>query len=194
MDQHSGRQTRTLTSERIRYPRSAWLKYAYKSPILFYRLGLGWLIGRIFMVLTTLGRRSGQPRRTAIEFHTVAGRTYIFAAWAEADWYRNLLADPRVMVQTASGSMPARARRVTDDGELSSLFDMAARNPVIRAMARAGGWKLTREAFLAEKDRWILIAFEPTRDEVPPAQRADLAWLWLILTPVACLVTWLALR
>jgi deazaflavin-dependent oxidoreductase (nitroreductase family) len=185
---------RALTSEQIPYPRSALAKYAYKTPILLYRLGLGRLAGRLFMVLTSVGRMSGLPRRTAIEYHTVAGRTYVFAAWAEADWYRNLLANPRVMVQTASGSMPARARRVTDDEELSLLFGMAARNPVIRAMARAGGWKLTRETFLAERERWILIAFDPTTEAVPQGLRADLAWTWFILTPLACLVTWLVLR
>lgn len=56
-------------------------KWLCKSPILFYRLGLGFLVGQIFMLMTTIGRKSGQPRRTAIEFHEFTGRNYVFSSW-----------------------------------------------------------------------------------------------------------------
>jgi hypothetical protein len=65
--------------ERLPYP-AGLMKWLYKSPILFYRLGLGFLTGRIFMVMTTVGRKSGQPRRTAIEFHEFKSRNYVFSA------------------------------------------------------------------------------------------------------------------
>ena len=53
----------------IPYPDTPLMKHAYRFPVLLYRLGLGRLAGRLFMILTTTGRSSGLPRRTAIEFH-----------------------------------------------------------------------------------------------------------------------------
>lgn len=171
----------------LAYPKSHWVRRAYRLPILFYRLGLGWLIGRLFMVLTTTGRKSGQPRRTAIEFHTVGDRKYVFAAWSQADWYRNLQGDPQVRVQTWRGAEAARARRVTEDEELHRLFGFASRNPVIRWIARSAGLDLTLSTFLAEKERWILIAFDAAEEPAPPPLRADLVWIW----PALALSGWL---
>lgn len=59
--------------ETMPYPKGL-LKLLFKTPILLYRLGLGVLVGRLFMVMTTTGRKSGQPRRTAIEFHEFEGK------------------------------------------------------------------------------------------------------------------------
>lgn len=177
----------THTGEWLAYPRSPWLRQAYRLPILLHRLGLGGLTGRLFLILTTTGRMSSRPRRAAIEFHTVGDRRYVFAAWKQADWYRNLQADPRVRLQTAWGAQAALARRVTQNEELTRLFDFASRNPVIRWMARSAGRDLTLSTFLAEKERWILIAFDAADEPAPPPLRADLVWIW----PALALSGWL---
>lgn len=52
--------------ETMPYPKGL-LKLLFKSPILLYRLGLGLFVGRLFMVLTTIGRKSGKPRRTGCD-------------------------------------------------------------------------------------------------------------------------------
>jgi len=38
----------------------------FKLPLLLYRLRLGWLLGKRFMLLTHVGRRSGKVRRTIL--------------------------------------------------------------------------------------------------------------------------------
>jgi deazaflavin-dependent oxidoreductase (nitroreductase family) len=177
----------TRTGERLAYPRSAWLRQAYRLPILLHRLGLSGLTGRLFLILTTTGRKSGLPRRTAIEFHTVGDRKYVLAAWKQADWYRNLQADPRVRLQTAWGAQAALARRVTKNEELARWFRHASRNPVIRWMARSASSDLTLATFLAEKERWILIAFDAADEPAPPPLQADLVWIW----PALALSGWL---
>jgi len=55
------------------YP-SGIMKRLLKAPILFYRLGLGLVVGRLFMVMTTTGRKSGQPRRIAMFIFLVLPR------------------------------------------------------------------------------------------------------------------------
>lgn len=101
--------------ESMPYPSQPWLKGLFKSPIFLYRLGLGAVVGQLFMILTTTGCKTGRARRTAIEYHTVDGRAYVLAGWRRSDWLRNIAEDPRVTVQTAHGAHGAVARRVTGD-------------------------------------------------------------------------------
>lgn len=62
--------TQPLLPERLPYPSHSALRSLFRLPILLYRLGLEPLVGWGFMILTTTGRKSGLPRRTAIEYHT----------------------------------------------------------------------------------------------------------------------------
>ncbi|MGQ9910355.1 MAG: nitroreductase family deazaflavin-dependent oxidoreductase [Candidatus Flexifilum sp.] len=169
-------ETDRLITERIRYPSGGLIKWLYKTPILLYRLGLGGVIGRLFMIMTTTGRTSGLPRRTAIEYHQYNGRKYVMVGWEHSDWYRNLLADPRLTIQTADGVEHVRARRLVTDAEYHEAWDFAERSPFMRAVMKLTGAKLTREQFISQKDRFILLTFDPTEEPTPPPLPADLSW------------------
>jgi len=171
-----GQPTKALITEKLSYP-SGMMKNLYKSPILLYRLGLGRLVGRLFMILTTTGRRSGLPRRTAIEFHQHAGRKYVMAGWSQSDWYQNILADPLVTIQTAAGAESSRARRIISDEDFGAAWSVAETSPVLQGIIRLSGAKLTRESFIAQKDRFIILTFDPTDDPTPPPLEADLRWV-----------------
>ncbi|KUL47428.1 hypothetical protein ADL22_10210 [Streptomyces sp. NRRL F-4489] len=69
------------------------------------------------LLLTTRGRRSGLPRRTALAY-VRAGDAYVLTASnAGADrhpaWYLNLLATPDVTLQVGPAAFPATARPAT---------------------------------------------------------------------------------
>lgn len=87
------------------------MRQLYKLPILLYRLGFGPLVGKLFMILTTRGRKSGLPRHTPVEYRTYHGRKYVMVGWPKSDWYRNILADPLVTIQTAAGTESVKAAR-----------------------------------------------------------------------------------
>ena len=65
------------------------------------------------LLLTTRGRRSGRPRRTALIYGRDGERYVVVASNGGSDhhplWYRNLLADPAVTVQVGAERFPARA-------------------------------------------------------------------------------------
>jgi deazaflavin-dependent oxidoreductase (nitroreductase family) len=129
------------------------------------------------MIVTTAGRKSGEPRRTALGFNELHGRKYVFTLRGPVtDWYRNMLADPHVTIQTAGGSESVVARRVRGDEELGDTYEFLARIPVMRRWAAA-----SREALIAHKDDLILITFAPTAEQTPPPLRADLTWVWPVL-------------
>lgn len=176
------------------YPARPLHRAIYRLPILEWRLGLGPLIGRMILILSTTGRKSGLVRRTALQYHRCNGRVFVLNGYGDcADWYRNILADPHVTLQTATGVQPARGRRVTDKAELHAAYDCFAHSPALRATTRLLGVPMTREVFSANRDQFCLVVFEPTGEPTPPPLPADLAWIWLII-PVALMQRWLARR
>ncbi|MEU8381790.1 nitroreductase/quinone reductase family protein [Streptosporangium sp. NPDC048865] len=66
------------------------------------------------LLLTTRGRRTGEPRRTALVYGLDGDRHVLVASNRGADrhpaWYLNLLADPRVTVQVGTETFEALAR------------------------------------------------------------------------------------
>jgi uncharacterized protein len=167
--------------EKLPHP-SGWVKWLFKTPILFYWLGLGFIAGRIFMVMTTVGRKSGQPRRTAIEFHEFKRRKYIFSGWGtNTDWYRNIQANPHITIQTWRGAESVTAHRITSDLELATVFEFAMSNPTQKMVMKSIGFDMTLDQFLAQKERFTFVTFNPTDRPTPKPLQANLVWVWAVL-------------
>ena len=66
------------------------------------RVGGHWE-GRDLLLLTTTGRRSGRPHTTPVVYTRDGDRLLVYASKGGApshpDWYRNLVADPDVVVE-----------------------------------------------------------------------------------------------
>lgn len=178
------------------YPRSRILRFIHRAPILLWRLGLGPVVGRFFLLVTTRGRKSGLPRRTVVSSSEMGGRRYSPCPYGEqAEWYRNLVADPRVTIQTDQGARSAVAVRVSDDDELASFYRLrehADRADLGRLLDQFG---IAHDpaALLADKDRFYLVRFDPSGPSGLPPQRADLAWAWALLAAIL-LAGWRARR
>jgi deazaflavin-dependent oxidoreductase (nitroreductase family) len=175
--------SKSLTMQSL-YPRQTWAKFIAKAPLVLWRLGLGPITGRGFLVLTTTGRKSGLPRRTMVEYHRLNGKKYIASGFGkEAQWYKNIMADPRVTVQTSDGTERMRAVRVTDDDELIAIIEVFKRvdTPAgIEWYLRSYGVEPTHEDIVAKKDRLYFLRLAPTDEPTPPGLEVDLAWLWPI--------------
>lgn len=100
------------------------LRFFFRAPVWFYR---GWLADlfrwRCIMLLTTTGRRSGRPRTTGVSFMPVGDHIVAFAGWGvRADWYQNLLVNPRVTLQIGRRRLSATARPVEDPARREALM------------------------------------------------------------------------
>jgi deazaflavin-dependent oxidoreductase (nitroreductase family) len=78
--------------------------------------------------ITTLGRRTGRPRRIEIFFYRALGRTYLCsgAGGGATGWYANLLAHPEFTFHLKHGvraDLPARAEPVTDPAERAAVLE-----------------------------------------------------------------------
>jgi deazaflavin-dependent oxidoreductase (nitroreductase family) len=69
------------------------------------------------LLLTTTGRRSGQPRTTPLIYGRAGDRYLVVGSRGGApthpDWYENLVAQPEVHVQVMADRFKARARPAT---------------------------------------------------------------------------------
>ena len=101
-----------------------------RLPVGLWRVGLGPLAGRVWMVVTTTGRSSGLPRHTVVYPHVVGGRTYLWCPYGgRAQWYRNLVAHPVATVQSRRGTHVVRAVPLTDEAEAVGVASELHRFP-----------------------------------------------------------------
>ena len=82
-------------------------------------LGHDWKRGTSTLLLTTKGRRSGEPRTTPLIYGR-NGDDYLVVASKGGSpdppgWYLNLEADPEVELQVRAERFPARARTATPE-------------------------------------------------------------------------------
>jgi deazaflavin-dependent oxidoreductase (nitroreductase family) len=82
------------------------------------------------LILTTTGRRSGEPRRNALIYGQDGGDYILVASYggrpANPLWYENLLADSTVTIQVIDQVMTARATTVTDETDRAHLWSTMA--------------------------------------------------------------------
>ena len=100
-------------------PRATGLmRLLVRTPVLLYRLGLGGLIGKHTLLLTTIGRRTGLPRVVPLDYQQEGDTLYLIAEQgSRSPWYRNLVANPEVEAQVGSRKMRAVATPLTDPQE-----------------------------------------------------------------------------
>ncbi|HET7046212.1 MAG TPA: nitroreductase family deazaflavin-dependent oxidoreductase [Gaiellaceae bacterium] len=89
-----------------------------------------WKRGAKVLLLTTKGRKSGEPRTTPLIYEQ-AGDAYVIVASKggtpeHPGWYLNLVAEPQVELQVEDEVFPARARTATGE-EREQLWQLAAR-------------------------------------------------------------------
>lgn len=124
-----------------RTPKSI-LRLIHFPPRAAYALGLGPLIGRVILLLTTTGRRSGQPRVTPLQYEEVDDTIYICAARGlQADWFRNILANPNVQVQVKARRFHGVAEPITDCVRIADFLELRLRRHphMVGAMLRMEG-------------------------------------------------------
>jgi len=83
---------------------------------------------RLGLVLTTVGRKTGLPRKTPLQYEALDGVIYVGSARGEsADWYRNLVAQPAVVMQIGSDSFTARADPLRKPDEIVAFLRLRLR-------------------------------------------------------------------
>jgi deazaflavin-dependent oxidoreductase (nitroreductase family) len=89
--------------------------------------------GRDLLLLTTTGRKSGRKHTTPMVFTRDGDRLLVYASKAGApthpDWYLNLVADPRVVVEAGDERYDAIATPLEGDERERAFREQAERSP-----------------------------------------------------------------
>jgi deazaflavin-dependent oxidoreductase (nitroreductase family) len=107
-----------------------------------YAIGLGPLVGRLILLLTTTGRKSGLPRVTALQYEEADGAIYLGSSkGTHADWFKNLVANPNVTVRVKSRQFLGRAQPVTDVALIADYLELRLRHHprMVGAMLKSEG-------------------------------------------------------
>lgn len=116
-----------------RKPVSGLKKFFFRAPLFLYRIGLGGLLGKRFLLLNHIGRKSGKARQTVLEvvnYDETADTYYIASGFGKrSDWYRNILAHPQIDIQVGWRKMSVTAVPLTPEESGQAMVDYARRYP-----------------------------------------------------------------
>jgi len=142
------------------------MKHIQKLHRVLYAIGLGPIVGKIILLLTTTGRKTGLKRVTPLQYEEIDGKYYFGAVRGlKADWVRNIQANPQVEVRVKSLNFQGQAEVVTDPVRIADFIEVRLqRHPFMigMIMQRAHGLSKqpSREQLerLAEKEVLVIVA------------------------------------
>lgn len=174
--------SRTMTGA---VDQQAMMNRLMKFPLILYRMGLGPLMAKWIVVLSTRGRRTGLWRYIPVGYVRDGERFYVFSARGDqADWYRNLQQNRDAALHIGNWRFAARADFVSDLGELKAVTETLKKTfPAFEETARnMMGIDINTDEGVA---RLRMVRFTPTGYPPQDSFTPDLLWTWLIIVPVA---------
>ena len=138
------------------FPPTGWRRYIWRAPIWLYRLGLGPLLGKRFLLLEHRGRKTGLTRRAVVEVarYDPEQKTYYVASGfgTRANWYRNLRAHPEAVIQVGNRRYRVQAHFLDPEASADELVRYARTHPrAARELARLMGLVLED---LEDEEAW----------------------------------------
>jgi len=132
-------------------PPKGVMRLILRLPITLYRLRLGWLLGKRFVLLNHVGRKTGQLRQTVVEvvgYDAGAETYYIVSGWgAKSNWYQNLVTQPDITIQVGHHHLKSHARVLTTTDAVQVLLNYRQRHPVsARELSRIMGLNIADAA------------------------------------------------
>ena len=102
-----------------------WCIMRWMNPRLMGRFRSGEKPGEFILLLTTIGRKTGRAHVTPLQYEQLNGSFYVASARGrDADWYRNILANPEVTVEIAGKIFSAHAQTITDAEEIADFIEL----------------------------------------------------------------------
>ncbi len=145
------------------------MRLLFRLPIWLYRGHLGWIVGQRFLLLTHIGRKSGQKRQSVLEvfgYEQSSNIYYVFVGFGQrSDWLRNVEKTPQVTLKVGRRCLSAVASRASAEVAEERILIYARRYPIARkVLPRMIGYQLdgSEEDFREFARIGIVMAFQVT--------------------------------
>ena len=104
------------------YPPKGLMRLGFRLPVYLYRLKLGWLLGKRFVLINHVGRKTGMPRQAVVEVverdKSTGSVTVVAGYGQQTQWYQNLRAHPDTTIQNGADTFRVTSEFFTpEDGE-----------------------------------------------------------------------------
>jgi deazaflavin-dependent oxidoreductase (nitroreductase family) len=144
----------------------------FRAPVYLYRWHCGWLLGRRFVLLAHVGRKSGRTFNTVVEvvrYRAQGPEVVVMSGWGDrADWFLNIRAGGPTEVTIGRRHFVAAHRFLSEDEAVSVFEEYERRNryvaPIVRSvLSRLLGWKYSGSSDDRRKvvNQLPLMALEP---------------------------------
>ena len=101
------------------------MRHIRKIHCALYAIGLGPLIGKIVLLLSTTGRKSGKKRVTPLQYELIGADYYLGASRGlKADWVRNIQSNPQVEIRVGAKYFQGIAEIITDPSRFADLMEV----------------------------------------------------------------------
>ena len=119
----------------------------WRLPIWFYKLGLGRLLGRKFLLLRHKGRKSGQIRQAVLEIilaYPSEDRYLVVSGFGpRSQWYQNIRSEPRVTIQVGAKKIRAVAKQLDKKMAADAMLTYAQKYPGnLKTLSRLLGYEI----------------------------------------------------
>lgn len=112
---------------------NGFLRFFLRFPVWLYRLHLGGLMGKDFLLLHHIGRKSGQARETVIQiirYEQDRDLCVVLSGWGSAsDWLRNLQQTPDARITLGNRTLRVRAVILPEAEAAGELLDYSQHQP-----------------------------------------------------------------
>ena len=155
-----------------------------RGMVLLFRLGLGRLmnawpsVGGRILVINHVGRRSGNPYRTPVNYADDGHSLYCVAGFGTCtDWYRNALAAPILEVWLPDGRWFCEAQDVSADPRRPELMrEVLIASGFAAHLVGLHPHAMSDEELATATESYRLLSL--SRREPLPDGAGDLAWIW----------------
>ena len=147
------------------------------------RLGLlPWMVNPLMgyiLVLQTIGRKSGKPRQTPLNYTLADGSIYCMAGFgAGTDWLANLKANPNVEVRLPGTIVKGKAEIVTEQEVIERIFIQIIHNCGFASLfVGLNPLALTDEKILTKRGQQVVVRIRPTEIWAGPYDPGSKGWI-----------------
>ena len=101
------------------YPPNALLKILYRVPVYFYKIGLGGMFGKRFVLFHHVGRKSGKHYQSVVEVVEIekdSGNVIVVAGYGRrTQWYQNLKQMQTTTIQLGKHKFPVGIEMISPE-------------------------------------------------------------------------------
>lgn len=121
------------------------VRYFLRAPVYLYRWRLGWLLGRRFLLLSHVGRRTGRNFQTVLEimqYRDIGPEAVVMSGFGpRSDWLLNIEAGPAPEVTIGRQHFTAFYRFLDEEEAVRVVAEYEHRNRLLAGILR---WVLSR--------------------------------------------------